>query len=356
MGSSVRLFLLAACALSFILPLPAISSENESVRVAPGLTLPATFRGNLPMASGPGAEWHLDLWPDQTFHLSQRFGDAAEPQADIGRWSADPARRAIVLRGGREAPLFLEVRGDSSLRLMDREGQPIESALNYTLDPGPLAPADVSLPMTGAFRYMADAALFEECLTGRSYPVAMEQDYISAERSYLALDIEAGAPAFAVLEGALALRPAMEGPDRTHLVIDRFDRFAPGEVCPQTGAGDPTLSNTYWRLTELSGTPMAWAEGAPEPFLLLQEGDAAAYNATVGCNMIRGGLTLGAPDVSFAPGAMTMMACPPPLDAAERALNGALSVAVAWDMADGGLTLIDAAGTVVLRAEAAYLP
>jgi len=37
------------------------------------------------------------------------------------------------------------------------------------------------------FRYLADAAQFEECLTGRSYPVAMEGDYLALERAYLAL-------------------------------------------------------------------------------------------------------------------------------------------------------------------------
>lgn len=351
----MRIACLAALLFTLLTPMIAHSADGASVRVAPGLSLPATFRGTIPMASGPGVEWHLDLWPDQTFHLHQDFGGEAAPGGDIGRWSADPARNAIVLRGGREAPVFLEVRGDGSLRLMSPQGEPIESALDYTLSPEPLTPAEVALPLTGAFRYMADAAIFEECLTGRTYPVAMEQDYISAERGYLALDIEAGAPVFTVLEGALALRPAMEGPDRTHLVIERFDRFDTEAECTRSPS-TPTLTNTFWRLTEVSGAALEWADGAPEPFLLLHGGEAAAYNATVGCNMIRGGLTVGDPEVAFAPGAMTMMACPPPLDERERALSAALSAAVMWDMTGQSLVLSGAEGDVLLRAEAVYLP
>ena len=40
--------------------------------------------------------------------------------------------------------------------------------------------------MTGMFRYMADAALFTECLTEASFPVAQENDYLALERAYLA--------------------------------------------------------------------------------------------------------------------------------------------------------------------------
>ena len=48
--------------------------------------------------------------------------------------------------------------------------------------------------MRGLFTYMADAALFEDCASGQRYPVAMEADYISAERVYLEARSEPGAP------------------------------------------------------------------------------------------------------------------------------------------------------------------
>jgi hypothetical protein len=45
------------------------------------------------------------------------------------------------------------------------------------------------------FTYMADAARFKQCLTGRSYPVAMESDYLKLVRAYLEVDKpEPGAP------------------------------------------------------------------------------------------------------------------------------------------------------------------
>lgn len=353
--SPALVFAVSAAALSAVVFPAAAQAEEQPVRTAPGLTLPATFTGTLPMASGPGAAWHLDLWPDQTFHLTQRFGPDAAPTADLGRWSVDPARGALVLRGGREAPVFFEIRGNGSLRLMDRDGAPIESTLNYTLEPGPLTPAAPSLPLTGTFRYMADAALFSECLTGRSYPVAMEQDYLSAERSYLALEAQGGAPVFAVLEGQLAMRPAMEGPDQTHLVIERFDRFEPEQACPDTPQ-DLSLTGGFWRITDLNGVPLPWAEGTSEPFLLLEDGDAPGFSASVGCNRMRGTLTLGDSTLSFGPAAMTMMACPPPLNTAEQDLATALTAAQTWRIEDGALVLSDADASPLVRAEPAYRP
>ena len=326
------------------------------VLTAPGLRLPASFTGTLPMASGPGAEWHLDLWPDQVFHLARRFGDARAPAADIGRWHADAARGAIVLQGGREAPVFLQVMGNGDLRLMDTEGRPIESDLPYTLAAGPLSPAEVALPLTGMFRYMADAALFEECLTGRSYPVAMEGAYIDAERAYLALEGRApGEPVFAVLEGSLAMRPAMEGPDRTHLVVDRFSRFAPDQTC-QRGAAAASLTDTYWRILEIGGVAVDTVEGSREPHLVLRSGETPSYNATIGCNSIRGGFTLEGDALSFGPGAMTMMACPPPLDARERALGVAFDATARAAVNGTTLELFGEDGTRLLMAEAVYLP
>ena len=327
----------------------------EQVFTAPGLRLPASFTGTLPMASGPGADWHLDLWPDQVFHLATRFGDG-RAAADIGRWSADPSRGAIVLRGGREAPLYLEVRGDGSLRLMDPQGAPIESDLPYTLAAGPLDPAEVALPMQGMFRYMADAALFQECRTGRSYPVAMEQAYIEVERAYLALEGRApGAPVLAVLEGRLAERPAMEGPPRTHLVIERFSRLVPGRDCAGATA-DAELTNTYWRILRIGGAAVGTEEGRREPHLVLRAGETPAFNATVGCNMMRGGYTLEGEALTLGDAAMTMMACPPPLDTRERALAEALAEVAAWAVNGTTLELFDAAGTRRLLAEAVYLP
>ena len=88
------------------------------------------------------------------------------------------------------------------------------------------------LPMRGYFTYMADAAIFEPCSGDDRFPVAMEADYISAERSYLEARAEAGAPLLMTVVGHLESRPPMEGDGLVDmLVIDRFVAVHSGKDC-----------------------------------------------------------------------------------------------------------------------------
>ena len=66
------------------------------------------------------------------------------------------------------------------------------------------------MELTGMFRYMADAALFRDCRTDRSYPVAMEENYIELERAYLNSGVEAGTEVMVELDGRYLERPGME--------------------------------------------------------------------------------------------------------------------------------------------------
>ncbi len=47
----------------------AIYHDSSAVVPAHGLRPPATFRGDLPCADCVGVRHHLNLWPDQIFHL-----------------------------------------------------------------------------------------------------------------------------------------------------------------------------------------------------------------------------------------------------------------------------------------------
>jgi heat shock protein HslJ len=328
---------------------------------AHGLRLPASFRGDLPCADCEAIRHHLDLWPDQVFHLHRvwlgrpdgRGGERDFSVDDLGRWRVDPARNALILQGGAEPPLQFEIRGPDRLRALDRQGRPIESDLPYELhSDGTLAPAELALRLDGELRYLADAARFTECRTGRSYPVALADDWVALERAYLAAVAAPGDPLYVTFEGEIAARPRMEGAGtEPTVVVRRFGELWPRKRCPATAA-QPALTNTYWRVLHLGGQPLSPVAGRREPYLLLQPG--GRYRASVGCNQLLGGYTLDADRITFAPGAATLMACPPPLDAAERRLVEALAATRRWRSGADGLALVDARGAVVARFEAGY--
>jgi copper homeostasis protein (lipoprotein) len=209
--------------------------------------LPASFKGELPGAGGP-IVWHVDLLPEGRYRLRTTYMGKPEPNRfdDIGRWAQDASGR-IVLRGGREAPVFLmPVDGGTALLKLDLHGKSIESDHNDRLmrlpEPRLIEP---QLLLTGMFTYMADAATITLCIDGQQLPVAMEGDYRALETAYQKATSQPGQPLLVSLEGLITQRPSKESrPPQTTLVVERFIAVWPRESCGNMLADSP-LGGTY---------------------------------------------------------------------------------------------------------------
>ena len=263
---------------------------------AHGLQLPATFRGDLPCADCEAVRHHLDLWPDQVFHLRREWlGKPPQVRMQIGRWRVDAGRRALLLHGGAEMPLQFEITGSNRLRQFDLAGKRIASPLPYDLrSDGMLAPTDVSLFMEGAFTYMADSPRFVECLTGRSHAVVPGAEATRLQRAYLSQVRTPGAALHVSFEGMITRRPGMEGARLVPtVVVDRFVGTWPDKTCARAVA-DASLVNTYWRIVRLMGEGVDALPGRRESHLVLRHRDEGpAYAATLGCNQLVGPFNLG---------------------------------------------------------------
>lgn len=325
------------------------------------LALPATFTGDLPCADCEAIRHHLDLWPDGVFHLQRTWIAPARADADlrvdrIGRWTRDPERNVLRLQGAEPDTLWFAVEGPDRLRALDRHGQAIVSDLPYTLrSNGVLEPAPMELPLGGELRYLADAALLTECLTGRRYPVAMEADWPAAERAYLATVDEPGGLLHVTFDGAIVERPPMEGDGSVPtVVVRRFIGAWPDQRCERARA-QASLQDTYWRLVRIGDREVSVTPGHREPHVVLSSGERPGYRATVGCNSLRGGYRVSGDRIDFARPAMTRMACPPPLDDLERQMLDVLARAAGWRIVINGLELFDESGEPVALFTAVYL-
>lgn len=322
---------------------PAICQQAEPFVGAHGATVPATYEGG-----EGGGTWHLDLWPDQGFHLrwSPADGDGA-PESFAGRWHANG--EALVLDLGAEL-LELEVRNAERMR---PRGAP-EDATDDLVTDGSLDPATISLPASGMFTYFADAPTFVHCATGRMYPVAQEGDYLALEAAYLNDRPGPADPLFVTIDATIAPREQMEGPTRLTVIVDRYGATWPGEDCASAAAA-PSLTGTVWRIRSLDGEDLAWAPPAREPFLTLRDG-AGRFNASVGCNTMMGGFSADRGSLNFTLPASTMMSCPDDLAAWEVRLADVLGVTAGQVIAGRTLRLLSSDGTVRAELEAVYLP
>jgi copper homeostasis protein (lipoprotein) len=315
--------------------------------------LPASFEGELPCADCPGIFYHLDLFEDRVFFLRTSYdGRGAGAVTDtIGSWVVAGDDGRLALFGGTEAPVFFRILDHDTLRKLDVEGRDIESSLNYnlrrTMEADPIEPR---LRMRGMYRYMADAAVFTECLSGRRFQVAMEADNIALERAYLRVQREPGEELMVSLQGRIAERPAMEGDAMILTVVpEHFIGVWPGETC---GARMVTveLENTYWKLTRLGDEPVFLGEQQREPHLVLHSGDGTVTGFG-GCNRLTGSYSVDGASIGFSEMASTTMACAEGADT-ERAFSDALASARSWRMIGEHLDLYDGTGNLVARFEA----
>ncbi len=318
-------------------------------------SLRGTFVGDLPSGSGEGIRYRLDLFADNAFFLRMSYlGETENAEHDTtGSWSIGSDDRTLVLHGGREAANLFRIVNKDTLRKLDLKGHDIVSDLNYNLvRTSGLPPFEPQLLMRGMYSYMADAALFKECLMGRRMPVAFEGDNVALERAYLKAQRRPGEELLIEVEGHIAQRPAMEGDETVEsLVVDRFIGVWPRETCGARMATVP-LRNTYWRMTRLGDRTVSVSDGQREPHLLLRmDGRITGFS---GCNQLMGAYNAGKTSIDIGPPSMTRMACPQGMEQ-EQALTTALEAATTWKIEGEHLELLDDEGQILVRCQAIYL-
>ena len=103
-------------------------------------------------------------------------------------------------------------RQGDKLEMLDRNGSPIQSPLNYTLEPVKASLPTTPMAMRGMYFYMADAATFTDCATGKRVAVA---NNAQLERDYAAARGNDSRPVLLVVEGHFTL----EAVSYTHLDV-----------------------------------------------------------------------------------------------------------------------------------------
>lgn len=216
--------------------------------IAPQDPRPGSYQGVLLDSDGEGKRRQLDLFEDGVFFLRiSSLGETKDPDIDdIGTWSISSIESTLRLAGSSESPLVFRIVTDTLLRKVDHEGHAVHSDPGHQLvwDPD-LVPIEPRLVISGMYRYMADAALFVECRTGRRLAVAFEGDNIALERAYLEVRNTAGEELLTTVEGRIAQRPAMEGVQTIPtLIVDHFIGIRPGDTCNRRPDNQETGSST----------------------------------------------------------------------------------------------------------------
>lgn len=166
-----------------------------------------SYQGVLPCADCSGLDTSLFLDSDGTFVLKEIYRGSKEGDqtfAEYGKW-ARTADKLVLTNGQGEKRYFQPV--GKNLVMLDQQGLPIQSKLNYQLEPSEQSLPKTPMPLSGMYKYFADAALFTDCATGKTFPV---ENNIALEKGYLNARKNAGEPVFLTLNGHFDIRPSME--------------------------------------------------------------------------------------------------------------------------------------------------
>lgn len=187
-----------------------------------------SFQGLLPCADCEGIDTTLLLEKDGTWVMNQRYQGAPHPSqfASWGKWARTADR--LVLTDTHGEKLYFSVKGEN-LEMLDREGMPINSQLNYTLKPAHAALPATPMAMKGMYFYMADAAIFTDCATGQRFPV---QNNAQLERGFIAAQNGDVKPVLLHLEAHFTLEPNPDsGVMQKTVVPDNNGEFKAGAGC-----------------------------------------------------------------------------------------------------------------------------
>ena len=148
--------------------------------------------------------------------------------------------------------------------------------------------------MEGMYKYMADLALFKECVTGKYYTVAFDEDSVALEKAYF--NEVNGSNIFLKVElkGKIVKQTKMEGTrEEDTLIVERFIRILGSSDCTEQHTKVP-ITNNYWKLVELYGKKPVLEVGENEAHILLRQGlnGAGALKVVTGCSTIIGNYSI----------------------------------------------------------------
>ena len=120
---------------------------------------------------------------------------------------------------------------------------------------------------------------------------------------------------------------------------------------PAPPVPDASLTDTYWKLLQVQGTPVVVADQMREPHLVLN-GQDGRFAGSGGVNRVMGGYTLAGESLTLSNAASTMMAGPPEAMQQEQMILAALPLVRGYRIGGNDLTLVDEAGQPVVQAVA----
>ena len=253
----------------------------------------------------------------------------------------------LILQTGRDFPGSFAVKSATRLRLLNVDGQEINSGQDADLVRRPrLEIFEPRLTLDGMYTNVSGAGRFKECLTERGFSVLEGAQQRVLENAYAKARLTPIEPLLATIEGRISERHDMDSGDQHVVAVEQFINIWPAKpavrVCPQFSSKTPIGNWCVFMVTRSRGRPDGSDVSAPVS-------DGKKLQGFAGCNRITGGYVLEETLIRIIELAPTRMACDDLME--EKEFLNALSLAATWKIHSNHLELYGADGQVRGRFE-----
>ncbi|POP41644.1 copper homeostasis/adhesion lipoprotein NlpE [Superficieibacter electus] len=222
--------ILSAVAVWALVALIGCNHRTEVETVQPDLAelkpMQQSWRGVLPCADCEGIETSLFLEKDGSWVMNSHYLGAAERNsvfATYGTWARTADK--LVLTDTQGEKYYYHAKGEA-LEMLDRDGNPITSQFNYTLEPVTASLPATPMAMRGMYQVVAGHATFTDCATEKT--VRMRS--VVPETGNRGED----KPVLLLMDGHFSLKtdPETREPVKV-LTPDSKTTFVPGKGCKE---------------------------------------------------------------------------------------------------------------------------
>ena len=309
---------------------------REATLTAAGRTMRchAAGRPGEPPRTFEGPNLTVTLFPDGTFRLRERRDGVAEPVLELGQWTQEvDGGVRLILRSGAVARRAFRQADEG--RLVAESGTVLMRAATFDK-------IDGRFRLDGLYRDSQSGGLFTECSTGRTFGVAPGGAEPDLERTWTEVAPSREAQVFLQVLGRFSGDGEIE--------VESLLGIKPTATCPPLAPRSATLRGTEWRVVEIGGERVAFADGRRQPRVTLE--DNGTFTTLTGCTSLSGNYELDPDGLRFIAGPPTTTDCPPPTDTVQQRFIDALGAVKSARITATTLDLMDANGKRLLRLEA----
>ena len=215
--------IVAVAALAALIALPGCNNMTDTQTLQPVQSerlepMQQSWRSVLPCADCEGIETSLFLEKDGSWVMNEHYlGGKGEPSsfASYGSWARTADK--LVLTDSKGEKRYYRAKGET-LEMLDREGHPIVSSLNYTLEPVKASLPTTPMAMRGMYQVEGKGATFTDCATGKRVAVAdskhLAQRYVTAGGQSILLEVEGHFAQYATGKALVADKPGKFEPQK----------------------------------------------------------------------------------------------------------------------------------------------